>query len=48
MAAQRVLIDEKQFVGYQGDALAPSSVLLRNHGIHIDIQIDKTKNHWRC
>jgi malate synthase len=37
------LIDEKQFVGYQGDALAPSSVLLRNHGIHIDIQIDKTK-----
>ncbi len=37
------LVDEKQFVGYQGDALAPSSILLRNNGIHIDIEIDKTK-----
>ena len=37
------LINEKQFVGYQGEASAPSSILLRNHGIHIDIQIDKTK-----
>ena len=37
------LVDEKQFVGYQGDASSPSSILLRNHGIHIDIEIDKTK-----
>ena len=37
------LADEKQFVGYQGDAAAPSSVLLRNNGVHIDIQIDKSK-----
>jgi malate synthase len=31
------LADEKQFVGYQGDAAAPSSLLLRNNGIHIDM-----------
>jgi malate synthase len=37
------LKDEKQFVGYQGSASSPSSLLLRNNGIHIDIQIDKTK-----
>jgi len=37
------LADDKQFVGYQGDAAAPTSVLLRNNGIHIDIQIDKSK-----
>lgn len=37
------LADEKQFVGYQGNADAPSSILLRNNGIHIDIEIDKSK-----
>jgi malate synthase len=35
------LKDAAQFIGYQGDAAAPSSVLLRNHGIHVDIQVDR-------
>jgi malate synthase len=35
------LAEASQFVGYQGDATAPSSVLLRQHGLHIDIRIDR-------
>ena len=35
------LKDEAKFVGYQGDAATPSSVLLKNNGIHIDIMINK-------
>ena len=30
------------FVGHQGDAAAPSSVLLRHHGLHLDIRIDRS------
>ncbi|MBU6259709.1 MAG: malate synthase G [Burkholderiales bacterium] len=36
------LADPSLFVGFQGDAAAPSSVLLRHHGLHIDIRIDRT------
>ncbi|MEE2730841.1 MAG: malate synthase G [Pseudomonadota bacterium] len=35
------LAQAEKFVGYKGAELEPSSVLLRNNGLHIEIQIDK-------
>ena len=36
------LADPTQFAGFNGDASAPSSILLRHHGLHIELQIDRS------
>ncbi|RZI61592.1 MAG: malate synthase G [Rubrivivax sp.] len=35
------LTDPAQFLGYLGEAAAPSAILLRHHGIHLEIQVDR-------
>ncbi|GAB7538600.1 malate synthase G [Burkholderia sp. 3C] len=34
------LKDPAQLIGFQGDAAAPSAILLKHHGLHFEIQID--------
>ncbi|WP_444928093.1 malate synthase G [Microbulbifer sp. ANSA003] len=35
------LKDAKQFIGYLGDSEEPSSILLKQHGLHFEIQVDR-------
>ena len=36
------LKDPSQFTGYRGEATAPTIVLLKHHGLHLEIVIDRT------
>ncbi|BBH35852.1 MULTISPECIES: malate synthase G [Pseudomonas] len=36
------LRDDAQLIGFQGDASAPTAVLLKHNGLHFEIQIDAT------
>ncbi|KAA6186962.1 malate synthase G [Thiohalocapsa marina] len=35
------LADPAQFVGYQGAADAPTAILLRHHGLHVELLVDR-------
>ena len=38
--SQTALQQPEKYVGYQGEAQQPTAILLKNHGLHIEIQID--------
>ncbi|MGI4953650.1 MAG: malate synthase G [Janthinobacterium lividum] len=40
-AGTTALRDPAAFIGYLGDAAAPSSILLRHNGIHLEIKVDR-------
>ncbi len=35
------LQDEAQLIGYNGDAEAPTSILLKHNGLHLDVKVDR-------
>ncbi|MGF1765159.1 malate synthase G [Aliivibrio kagoshimensis] len=37
---QVMLSDNEQLIGYQGDAAAPTAILLKHNNLHLEIQID--------
>ena len=41
-ALRPALADPSQFVGYRGSAEVPEAIVLKNNGLHIEIQIDAT------
>ena len=40
--SQSTLAQPEKYLGYQGDVSAPVAILLKNNGLHIEIQIDPT------
>ena len=36
------LADKAQFIGFQGEAKAPSAVLLKHNGLHLELQINRS------